>query len=68
MSVIHAVTTRGGKLATPWLLAMLARRPKKLVAVALANKMARMIWAMLTRGEAWRAPAAGAALRPAVVS
>jgi transposase len=69
MSVIRAVETRGSKLATPWLLAMLARRPKKVVAVALANKMARMIWAMMTRREAYRRPAAaGAVCRPAVVS
>jgi transposase len=69
MSVITAVETRGSKLATPWLLAMLARRPRKVVAVALANKMARMIWAMMTRREAYRRPAAaGAVCRPAVVS
>ncbi len=30
----------------PWLLGLLARQPKKLAAVALANKMARIIWAM----------------------
>src|SRR4051812_22146519 len=34
-----------------WLLALLERKPRKLAAVALANKMARIIWAMLTRGE-----------------
>jgi transposase len=69
MSVITAVETRGSKLATPWLLAMLARRPKKVVAVALANKMARMIWAMMTRREVYRRPtAAGAARSTAAVS
>ena len=36
---------------------MLARKPRMLVAIALANKMARAIWAMLTRGEDYRAPA-----------
>jgi len=56
-SVITAVATRGSKLATPWLPAMLARRPNKLVAVALANKMARMIRAMMTRRAADRSPA-----------
>jgi len=40
-----------------WLLALLERRPRKLCAVALANKMARIIWAMMTRGEAYRPPA-----------
>ena len=40
--------------ASAWLLALLERRPRKLVAVALANKMARIIWAMMTRGQAYR--------------
>ncbi len=39
-----------------WLLALLERKPRKLAAVALANKMARVIWAMLTSGEAYRRP------------
>jgi transposase len=40
--------------AAPWLLQLLARKPKKLAAVALANKMARIIWAMLVSGEVYR--------------
>jgi len=40
-----------------WLARMLARKPRMLVAIALANKMARMIWAMLTRQEDYRTPA-----------
>lgn len=45
-----------------WLSRMLARKPKMLVAIALANKMARQIWAMLTKNEDYREPAlAGAA-------
>jgi len=40
--------------AAPWLLGLLARKPKKLVAVALANKMARIIWAMMVSGETYR--------------
>jgi len=40
----------------PWLKAMLARRPFKVVAVALANKIARMIWALLNRGGVYRSP------------
>ena len=43
--------------ASAWLLALLARRPRKLAAVALANKMARIVWAMMTSGEAYRQPA-----------
>ncbi len=44
----------GSKTASPWLLQLLERRPRKLVAVALANKMARIVWAMMARGEAYR--------------
>src|SRR6056297_708556 len=39
-----------------WLARMLERKPIPVVAVALANKMARGIWAMLTRGESYRGP------------
>jgi len=42
--------------ASPWLLQLLARRPNKLAAVALANKMARIIWAMMVSGEVYRRP------------
>jgi hypothetical protein len=44
----------GSKSALPWLLKLLERRPRKLAAVALANKMARIVWAMMARGEAYR--------------
>lgn len=40
---------------------MLARKPRMLVISALANKMARMAWALLTRNEVYRAPAVIAA-------
>ena len=40
----------------PWLLSLLERKPRKLAAVALANKMARIIWAMMTSGDAYRQP------------
>jgi transposase len=40
--------------APRWLAALLARRPFKVVAVALANKMARIIWALLTKGGTYR--------------
>jgi transposase len=38
-----------------WLLALLKRRPAKVAAVALANKMARIAWAMMVSGEVYRA-------------
>jgi transposase len=41
-----------------WLLQLLARKPKKLAAVALANKMARTLWAMMVSGEVYRRPQA----------
>ena len=40
----------------PWLTQLLARRPFKVVAVALANKMARIAWALLAKGGTYRAP------------
>ena len=46
---------------TSWLACMLARKPRMLVAIALANKMARMIWAMLTKQEDYRTPATATA-------
>jgi transposase len=45
----------------PWLTALLARRPTKVAAIALANKLARMAWAMMARGERYKEPAALAA-------
>ncbi len=45
----------------PWLTALLARRPTKVAAIALANKIARMAWAMMARGERYKEPIALAA-------
>ena len=44
----------GKPSVSPWLLALLARKPRKLAAVAQANKIARVVWAMMARGEAYR--------------
>ena len=61
-SVINAAMRPSSKLMTEWLQALLQRKPRKVVAVALANKMARVAWALMTRGEVYRpAAATGAA-------
>jgi len=44
-----------------WITQMMARKPRMLVAIALANKMARAIWAMLTKKEDYRDPTLAAA-------
>ena len=44
----------------PWLIQLLARRPAKVAIVALANKMARIAWAVLARSETYREPALAA--------
>ncbi len=45
----------------PWLTALLTRRPTKVAAIALANKIARMAWAVMAKGERYKEPAALAA-------
>jgi transposase len=53
-SVITAAMRPGSRQMTDWLRALLLRKPRKLVAVALANKMARTAWAMMKSGEMYR--------------
>jgi len=45
----------------PWITRLLERKPFRVVAVAVANKMARVAWALLARGASYRAPALAAA-------
>jgi transposase len=59
LAVIRYAQRHGTK--RPWLVHLLARRSPKIAAVALANKMARMIWAMMMTGERYREPAVAAA-------
>ena len=58
MAVVRWAHRRGTD--DPWLANMLQRKPRMLVAVALANKMARTIWALNTKKKVYRAPAAAA--------
>ena len=60
MAVVNSATRHGAPEGS-WLERMLVRKPKMLVAIALANKMARGIWAMMTRQEDYQNPAAIAA-------
>lgn len=55
LSVIRYAETHG-TAHRPWLARLLERRPAKVAAVALANKLARMAWAVMARGEAYREP------------
>ena len=60
LAVIRYAKVHGTK-HRPWLTALLARRPTKVAAIALANKIARMVWAMMVKGERYKEPVALAA-------
>ena len=53
ISLLRAAPKRKGALSD-WLAALRARKPAKVVAVALANKLARIVWAVITTGEPFR--------------
>ena len=53
MSVILQAKRRG-TTNLPWLADLMARKPTKVAAVALANKIARVAWVVLMRGETYR--------------
>jgi transposase len=57
MAVLQAVE-RFGTPKNGWLTRMRARKPRMVVAIALANKMARGLWAMMTKQEDYRNPVA----------
>jgi transposase len=60
LAVIRYAKIHGTK-HRPWLTSLLSRRPTKVAAIALANKIARMAWAMMAKGERYREPVALAA-------
>ena len=57
MAVVRHADRRGST-PDPWLARMLARKPRMLIAVALANRMARIVWAVMTTKQRYRVPAA----------
>ena len=58
-SVVRQAVRKGARPGS-WLARMLARKPRMLVIVALANKMARIVWALMAHGGTYRTPAVAA--------
>jgi transposase len=58
-AVVRWASQRGAAEGS-WLARMLCRKPRMLVTVALANKMARIVWALLVKGGTYRVPVAAA--------
>jgi transposase len=54
MAVIRHAERNGAR--RPWLVQLLARTATKHAAIALANKTARIVWALMTSGESYRDP------------
>ncbi len=52
-SIIKSAVRGKGAGVSPWLIALVKRKPPKLAAVALANKIARIAWTMMANGEAY---------------
>lgn len=56
-AVVKQASARRGLPKGPWLARMIASKPRMLVVIALANKMARIVWALMATGEVYKAPA-----------
>lgn len=52
-----AYTRSNASAGAAWINSLLAKKPARLVSVALANKTARIAWALLARDQVYRAPA-----------
>jgi transposase len=61
IGAIAVIRSKRAQEAGGWLARLLERRPAKVVAIAVANKTARVIWGMLRSGEGYRAPKTAAA-------
>lgn len=61
-ALLRHIRNDRSKHASPWILEMLKRKPPKLVAVALANKMARIAWKLMVTDQDYQAPAAATPL------
>ncbi|MCE2580637.1 IS110 family transposase [Komagataeibacter sp. FNDCR1] len=64
----HVRQNEQSRLATPWLVSLLSRKKPKLAAVALANRMARIAWKLMTSGETYRKPVEAGAMAAADAS
>ncbi|WFU07314.1 IS110 family transposase (plasmid) [Rhizobium sp. CB3171] len=64
-AMLRAVRSGRSTRVSPWLVALLKRKPPKLVAIAVANKIARIAWKMMTTGERYKAPASQESLAAA---
>ncbi len=56
-SRVRAARSRPDRVE-PWLASLLERKPVRLATVAMANKTARIVWAVLTRGQPYKQPVA----------
>jgi transposase len=56
IGAIAVIRSKRAQKAGSWLAQLIERRPAKVAAIAVANKSARIIWAMLRRSESYRAP------------